>query len=289
MPITAEEQVTVGSTATVSATFHDQNGEPLVSISGTVTVGVERSDGSTIIAAGGATTGSGGSRSVALPAGATDRPDVLVATWTNGTATVVTLIEVVAGFYASVAQIRASDPVLADDEKFTDADLRAVRHLVETEFERITGRAFVPRFARYRMPVSGNAIVLRDYEVDEPSVSVSTLDAEGVGTTYTGDSVVLGRSGVVRLSGRICSTCAVSYVHGFHRPPADVLGAFYLRCVDVLSRPFKGQDSRTETFTNADNGGTFTLIVPGMKGSQTGIPDVDVVLAGYTVNEAKLR
>lgn len=288
-PITAEDQVAVGSTATVSATFVDQNGEPAAP-AGTVTVSAVGPAGAAILPAGTATTGSGPSRFVELPAGATDAPTVIALEWTNGTSTIKTLVEVVSSFYATVAAIRSSDAALADVDKFTDADVRAARRLVEVEFERITGRAFVPRFQRELVDVSGSSIVARHYNVEPGTVALETFAGDGTATPWTGSALVSNpAAGIIRLGSSLCSTCAVSYVHGHHRPPSDVEGAFMLRVLDILSRPFKGQDSRTETFTSADNGGTFTLIVPGMKGSQTGIPDVDVVLAGYTVGGAKLK
>ncbi len=45
----------------------------------------------------------------------------------------------------------------------------------------------------------------------------------------------------------------------------------------------RGVPDRTSSFTSGENGGTFSLIVPGQRGSKTGIPDVDVVLDRWSM------
>lgn len=62
-----------------------------------------------------------------------------------------------------------------------------------------------------------------------------------------------------------------------------MLGAFLTRVRDVLNRSNRGVPDRTSSFTSGENGGTFALIVPGQRGSKTGIPDVDVVLDRWSM------
>ena len=75
---------------------------------GTTTVAVTGSDGSTILAAGTATTVVGTTRTVAIPAQSVDE---LTAVWTGATATETTTHDVVGGVYFTAAQLRAAQGV----------------------------------------------------------------------------------------------------------------------------------------------------------------------------------
>lgn len=289
MTIVADEQILTGSAATITGRFYDQDGD-LADPAGTVTVGITDEAGATVVAAGAATTNAAtGVRTYALAATATTQPTVLIATWTNGTVSTTTRVEVVGGFYASVRQIRDSDAVLDDPRKYSAAQIVTARRSVEREFEDFTRVAFVPRYRRIRMDGSGNqSLVLpdaelrsvrsvREYDIDngyiaytQAEVASIPADPAGIAVRTDRDVFEFGRSNVV-----------IEYVHGYDRPPADVLEAFYLRVRDILNRQNRGVPDRATTFTS-EVGGTYSLLVAGRGGSITGIPDVDVVLKRYS-------
>ena len=284
-PAVAAEQILIGAAATLTAGFRDQDGD-LAEPSGTVTVGVARADGSSVLAAGTATTTAGtGLRTVALTAAQNDELDFLTATWTDGTVEQSTTVEVVGGYYASVKEMRASDEVLADVRKYTTADLVAARRAVETEFETYCGAAFVPRYRRVRLDGPGREeLVLPDPYVRSVR-SVRVYDTDGNYESFTQgelDAIVVNDSGIVVRTDSDAfeyghQNLVVEYEHGLDRPPADLLEAFYLRLRDRVNRSHRGVPDRATTFTS-DVGGTYSLLVAGRGGSITGLPDVDVAL-----------
>lgn len=288
MTVVADEQILRGSAATISATFSDQDGDA-AEPSGTVTVGIADEAGTTVVAAGTATTvGATGVRSYALTPAATADLRVLVATWTNGTTTTTTRTEVVGGYYASVRAIRQSDPVLDDPRKYPAAAIVAARRAVESEFEDYCGVSFVPRYRRVRLDGSGDdELVLPNIELRRV-VSVREYDAtlnhydyspgQLAAIAATPNGVLVRMDDYVFLEGD--RNVVVEYEHGYDRPPADILEAFFLRVRDVLNRSNRGVPDRATTFTS-DVGGTYSLLVAGRGGSITGIPDVDAALRRY--------
>jgi hypothetical protein len=286
--VAADEQILVGVAATVTGAFRDQDGD-LAEPTGTVTVGVASGDGSTVVAAGTATTvAATGVRTAALTAAQNDQVDMLTATWTNGTTTTTTRIEVVGAFYASVRQMRDSDPVLDDSRKYPSATLVGARRAVEAEFENVCGVAFVPRYRRVRLSGTGmEQVVLPDPMVRSVR-SVRVYDTDGAYEAFTQTELGMldvADSGIVtRTDGDVFEygdlNVVVEYEHGHDRPPADLADAFYLRLRDVVNRAHRGVPDRAQSFTS-DVGGTYSLVVAGRGGSITGIPDVDVALRRY--------
>ena len=284
----ADEQILAGSAAVLTASFRDQDGD-LADPSGTITVGITGADGAVVVAAGTATTNAGtGLRTVALTAAQTSNLNVLSCTWTNGTTTIATIVEIVGGYYASTKQMRASDEVLADTRKYLGAELVAARRSVETEFEDYCGAAFVPRYRRVRIDGTGrDEIVLPDTYLRTVR-SIRIYDTDGNYDALTQielDSISVADSGIAtRTDGDVFEkgekNLVIEYEHGMDRPPADLADAFMLRLRDVVNRSRRGVPDRASTFTS-DVGGTYSLIVAGRGGSITGIPDVDVALRRY--------
>lgn len=90
----ADQRLAVGAgSPTISATFRAASGSPATA--GTVTVGVVDWDGTTVLAAGTATTESSGVYTVALPASAVASVTQLTATWTATGRVVTTKVDVV--------------------------------------------------------------------------------------------------------------------------------------------------------------------------------------------------
>ena len=289
--VAADEQVLVGTPATLTGNFYDQDGE-LAEPTGTITVTVTGADGTVVLAAGTATTvGTTGVRTVTLTAAQNSRLDLLAVEWTNGTVAVTTHVEVVGGYYASVRAIRDADDVLADTRKYPAALVVEARRRVEAEFEDFCGVSFVPRYRRWRMSGSGTQTLhlpdpmlrkvrsLRDYGplpstsyYDLTSTELAAIPANPEGVAYRTDGLWFWKG---------IDNIVVDYEHGYDRTPSDLQAAFMLRVRDILNRHNRGVPDRATTFTS-DVGGTYSLIVAGRGGSLTGIPDVDVVLKRYS-------
>jgi hypothetical protein len=285
----ADEQILAGAAATLTASFRDQDGD-LADPAGTVTVGIVNANGSTVVAAGTATTNAGtGLRTVALPAASNLVPQLLTCSWTNGTVTLTTTVEVVGGYYASTKQVRDSDDVLADTRKYPAATLVAARRSVEVEFEDYCRAAFVPRYRRVRLDGSGDTEQLLPDPYVRAVRSVRIYDTDGNYTAFTAPelaAIEVNDSGIIyRTDGdtfdRGEQNVVVEYEHGLDQPPADLADAFMMRLRDVVNRAHRGVPDRASTFTS-DVGGTYSLLVAGRGGSITGIPDVDVALRRHS-------
>lgn len=291
--VAADEQVLVGTPATLTGKFYDQDGE-LAEPTGTITATVTGADGTVVLAAGTATTaGTTGVRTVSLTAAQNSRLDLLTVEWTNGTTTRTTTVEVVGGYYASVRTIREADDVLADTRKYPAALIVEARRRVESEFEDLCGVSFVPRYRRWRTSGKGTHALhlpdtmlrkvrkVRDYGLglsptsyyDFTATELAAIPADSQGIAWRTDGFFYSRG---------TDNVVIDYEHGYDRPPSDLDSAFMLRVRDVLNRHNRGVPDRATTFTS-DVGGTYSLLVAGRGGSLTGIPDVDVVLKRYSM------
>lgn len=274
----SDSRILAGAPATLTAAFYD-GGEALVD-PGTVTVTVTRSDGTAVVT-GAATTGTGAAvRTYLLPA--QTRLDHLTATWTASSGrTGTTRHEIVGGFYAELAEIRALDAVTSE-AKYPTALLEVARRQAEDRFEQATGAAWVRRHARDTL--SGNSaarmvlprrpprslIGVTIAGVVSADLTLFRLYDEGViertaGATWPKDT--FGGGGNV----------VVEYVHGYDAPPADLKQAFltYVRylLLDTRSRiPDRATAMSTEF-------GTFQLASSTSRA--TLIPEVDAILADY--------
>jgi hypothetical protein len=142
---------------------------------GTVTVGITRADGTVLVAAGTATTGSGtGARTYNLTTTHTALLDRLTVTWTSTLkGTLLSYVEVVGGFWFSLAELRAIRG-LTDTTDYPTSDLAAMRTTVEDAIEEYTG-ALVPRYAYQTVSgVSGQPIRLSKPYVGRSGRSPST-------------------------------------------------------------------------------------------------------------------
>lgn len=246
---------------------------------GTVTVGITRWDGTVLVAAGAATTGSGSSaRAYNLTTAHTALLDRLTVTWTSTLkGTLTSYAEAVGGFLFSIAELAARVT------GFTTAQLTDMRTTVETEIERACGCAFAPRYALDIINGNGGrSVMLRPFVT---SIRSATVD----GTVFTaGDLAALsiGTTGSVYSASRswTCGTgnVLVGYEHGFQDTPAGMRQAALLLAKSWLTGQRSPIDDRATTFASAE-GGTYALAVPGRNGSHFGIPDVDVVVDRYNL------
>ena len=266
----------------------DSDGSPAAA-GGTVTVDVTRSDG-TILATGAATTGSDpGPRSYTLAAANNLLLDYLTVTWKVGaTAVATTYVEVVGGYYASIADIRAADPTVTDT-KYPDELVLRARWETEVEFEAACNVAFVPRFARARYSGKGrpilplNRAMLRSVRAIRYYTDATTFTAELAGNIA---AIPADAGGIARFTNGVSSfpqgvaNVVMDTEHGFDRPPADIRQAFFARVRSRLGMAKSGIPDRATTYAPVE-GGTFGLATPSASWWETGLPEVDTVLRRY--------
>lgn len=291
----ADQQVLRGVAATLSYQFVDSDGTAAAP-AGDVTVTVTRADGTVIdtdAATGGTTTAP---RTYSLASADNQTLDLLTAVWTDDGdgSTHTTYVEVVGGYYFSVAEARASDATLTDTTKYPNAAVVAARREVEEEFERICGVAFVPRFAVETMDGPGCArIELTHHPVREVRFVRAYSDA----TTYlawtvdelaslvhddeAGWGVVTSRTGVGFARGS--ANLMVGWEHGMDRPPAEVKRAALQRLRYRLNMSLAAIPDRATSFSVTE-GGTYSLSTAGA--AKTGMPDVDAVLDRWSRDAA---
>jgi hypothetical protein len=239
-----------------------------------VTVTVRDANGATVYTT--SATSSGTTWSVTVPM---QTQGVYTASWVAGTtATDTEAFEVVGGFLFSIPEARKSDVDLTDTVRFPTADIRHYREVVEDEFERITGRSFVPRTARVEVEADDTSSLFLGYfdvsalaAVEGPS---GPVDIAG----WAVDSAGSVRAPYVLTDG---DRYTVTFVYGFPQVPEDVKRAGLLRLRSLLTAERSGIPDRATAFVAAE-GGNFTLATAGRNGYETGLPDVDAVLKRYT-------
>jgi hypothetical protein len=281
----ADRRILAGSPATLSYQFQDADGVDAAP-AGAVTVGVKKADQSVLVAAGTATGGSGTApRTLALAA--VNTLELLTATFTDAGdgSTHEQDIEVVGGYYFTVAQARAAEPSLADTASYEQAAVVAARREVEDEAERICARAFVPRFCRDVLDGSGrSALKTTNPDLRQlRSLRIGGTLVDGVAL----DGLALADIGVDRAGWLIhpdswpagVGNIVPEYDYGWDRPPAELVKAAILRLRSRLNMPRSGVPDRAERIV-LQEGATFTLAMPGE--FQTGIPDVDAVYWRYS-------
>lgn len=285
----ADQQILRGVAATLSWQNLGSDGE-IAAPSGAVTVGVTRADGTVLVSPGTATSGSGSDpRTYSLTSANNQLLDLLTVTWTDGgdSSTHTTYVDVVGGYYFTIAEARLSDASLFDGNKYTNAAIATARREVEEEFERICGVAFVPRFRREVQSGTGGAELLLDMQ--EPRVIRGVrnyTDLTGY-TDWTSDelsSLVLDDWGLISSRTGVTFECGnqnlvIAYEHGHSRPPGEVKRAALTRLRSRLNMALSAVPDRASQFTVTE-GGTYRLDTAGAL--KTGLPDVDGVLDRYS-------
>ncbi len=193
-----------------------------------------------------------------------------------------TYAEIVGAEYFSLAELRKFDSVLQSTTKYPDAKLRAARLSVETEFEGICGRSFVPRYAQETLTGDGSGRVWLSNPDPIRLISLSVDGEAWVGASLrrpTDNLRVLDLDSGVFARG---APIAIEYEYGFREVPIRIKHAALKRAKYSLVADVSRIDERATTM-NIPDFGNFVLATPGMRGSYTGIPEVDVVLADYAI------
>jgi hypothetical protein len=287
--MTADQRILVGTAATLRWQPVDADGTA-ADPGAAVTITVTRADGTAVVT-GATTSGStSGERTYSLAAADNTLLNLLDVSWlVGGTARAATTVEVVGGYWASVAQIRASDETLANASKYPDAEIIRARWETEAEFEDVLGYACVPRYQRGRYDGTGTGTL----PVDVAEVrTVRTARTYSDATTYTAftagelAALVARASGdvdeVLRVDGNTWTAGTANLVleieHGLDRPPADLLRAFYMRVLKRINFNRGGALAPSVALQAAD--GVVTRYArPGMYGALTDNDTINEVLS----------
>lgn len=285
--------------ATLERTFYLDE-EPVDS-SATVTVSVTDSSG-TVVASGAATSAGAGTGRYTFVLPGQPQLGVLTARWSATIAGADVqaddVVEVVGGFYFTLADARASDASLADTAKYPTERLAAVRYEVEVECESITQRAWVPRYRRVVLDGTGLPDLVLPDGGDEWRAGIRLRGVRAIRSASvaprTGETAValsaaelaalaVMRDGTLRRTdGRPWTeglgNVVLEYEYGSDAPPADLRSAALLRFRWLATKPRSGVPDRATSFTPTE-GGVYELATPGA--SSTGIPDVDAAYARY--------
>lgn len=181
--------------------------------------------------------------------------------------------------YFTPDELRARFTTVTED-KFSDDLVAAKIALAEETIERACDVAFIPREATAAVTsVDGSGLLSlpnnRVREVTDVASSTSgDLDASTARIVAGG---YLERATAGWPAGE---TITVTYTHGYDEPPLRILEAakLYARTL-ILDGPI---DKRATQMPAAD-GGVINLLTPGLRGSITGIPEVDAAIAQYRV------
>lgn len=269
------QRVLVDTDITMSVTF-EVDGTPTDPSPATATVTITRDDGTVIVPGLAAARTGTGEFSYTLDAGDNDQLDILTAEWTSSLGTLTTTTEVVGGFLFTIADARRLKP-LQDATKYPADRIIEARTLAESALEDLCGVAFVPRYARETFSGTGTTSLL----LRPRTTLVRSVTSDG--TVYTPTEIaalVPQQTGAVYNPNRWASgygNLSVSYVHGYTSPPPRVSQACLLLAKNwLVDGPL---DDRMTSMSTDD--GTFALLTPGLRGSFTGIPEVDACVQTY--------
>lgn len=179
--------------------------------------------------------------------------------------------------YFTLAELRASDPVLADVTKYPDAALGRVRSLAQESLEDACGVAFVPRSSTETVSGDGSQVlfVSRPYVRSLTAAAVGAIALNITGVTAYGDSGLYRAAGWPAGLGNV----QVTYEHGYTAPPLRVAAAAKILARTLL---LQGPVSDRATQISGVDGAIINLATPGFRGATFGLPEVDVVVAHYS-------
>lgn len=184
-------------------------------------------------------------------------------------------VEVVGGYLCSLKAIAGEVP-----DK-TAAEYRAAREWAEDTLEQACGVAFRPRYRRVSLDGPGTGTLF----APDPRPT-ALLSASITGTDLTNDeidAVTIRDAGVFERVGFWAAgdgNVALTYVHGHPVPPAPVRrAAVKLAAYFLTNDPSDYFDRATSLST--EDGATYSLVTPGVRGASTPIPEVNQVIEEF--------
>lgn len=279
------ERILRNTPSTLSVTFYGDSAP--TDADSAVTVTITKPDGAALTTNAATTHGTTGKYSYVLAPQSTLRRLKLDWSGTFGgqAATLTTYCEIVGGYYFTLYEARNFDPLIRDNViKYPDSQLEDARLFVESEFERICQRAFVPRGAYEQTAMQTDSYSLL---VENPEIlRIVSLKVGGVdwsSYTYRTDGsrslwIVDGQFFPYSAFGAI--NIQIEYEYGQPVVPPDIKRAALKRMRSVVIGQTGRIDERA-TFMTLPEMGSFTLATPGIRGSFTGLPEVDKTLSDW--------
>lgn len=242
------------------------------------TVTITRADG-TVVDTDAATNNAGtGIFTYDLAAADAADLDTLTFAWEIDGQVFETVVEVVGGFYFSIAQALA----LTELEDFSAAEIATARTLAEQAFEDAARVAFVPRYAYERVSAQrGQLLSLPRFplRVVRSVTEITSFGGDPADVDASGYSAT--EEGIYRLYGWTPGpkNVTVGYEYGYDRPPELVARAVLILAKNwLIEGPIT---DRATAISAGPDGGTITLLTPGVRGVVFGIPVVDSALEQY--------
>lgn len=200
-------------------------------------------------------------------------------------------VEIVGGRLFTLADARASDPILSSTSKYPTAALTTALLETEQELEEICDRSFFPRYRREVLDGTGTPELLlpgHDLRAIRAASVAPRLDSTFTPLTgaqlgalaLTPDGTVIRTDGGVWPEGR--RNVIVEYELGLVRPPADLVRASKTRFRTWCNVTHSGTPDRAVSFTTAE-GTNYRIDQPGAY--KTGIPEVDAVYGRYSLRD----
>lgn len=285
------DRVLRNTASKITVTFY--NGSTPVDADTDPTVVVKKADGSTLFSTTATNETGTGIYSVVVPPQAL--LNILTLTWTGEFSgievSIESIVEIVGGFYFTIAELKAFDPAIAKPGRFTDQELIDARTFVESEFEMFCDRAFVPRF-------HSETGIVADWDsgllwTEKPElIRINSLTVDGVDQIGWVNSNYLTRDkysprALIVQSGAATilysNSINAEYEYGMTQVPHMIKRKALKRARMVLLGQASTIDERATTMTLPDIG-TVNLATPGLRGSLTGVPDIDIVLNDFSFN-----
>jgi len=279
------ERILQSTAATISQSWYEDG--TLID-PGTVTIGITREDGTTLVAGGTATSGTGANpRTFTLTTTHTASLDVFTLTWTSATkGTLVSYVEVVGGFLFSLTEARNTKP-LDNTTLYTVAEITAARTAAETALEEACGVSFVPRYFREVVDGSGTCDVLLS-----PRPLSITSAVVGETSSFAGTALTAAELADLRLykDGRVYHSGVWTYgrgnveikgTHGYKFPPPRVgIAALKLAKWILVDTPV---DERAVS-VSTEGGSVQFFGSPVIRDAVFSIPECRIVVDVYGVN-----
>lgn len=275
------QRIVQGLSATLSHTFY-VDGVATNPSPDAATVTITRDDGTAVVTAAAATEAGTGIVSYTVTPTHTALLDTWEVAWTATFGalpqTFTDIVEVAGGVLFTLAQARALKP-LDSLTAYTTAQIAEARTMVETALEDACGVAFVPRYAKSTFSGSGTSTMLLPPRVR--AIRSASNEGVAVSAPYLATMRMLSTGELYYPSiwGAGFANYEIAYEWGYDAPPPRVSQAALLWAKAWLT---KGPiDERWTSMTSED--GTYALSTPGMRGANSGLPEVDQTIHEYSL------
>lgn len=247
-------------------------------------VRIEDVNGFVVVATTAATRDSAGKWHYDVPASITEDLGTYTAYWTYLVSAVAqvqtTQFDTCSTYLFDIPELRALDVALANTTAYPAETIRAARVNAEERIEKAAGLAFAQRGAQAVLTGDYTTrLVLPHVEVRE--ILGVSIDGDDLTEAELDELVLLSADGVlIHPSGwpDIINGIVIDYVHGLEVVPAPVKRATMLLAFEAL---VPSSTSPRATSQSTDLGEFRISIANYDAGRETGIPEVDAVIASF--------